>query len=89
LSLPVTTASSRANPNEQIKTARSLCLQGFESPCCRVLQSKAFLMSSEDQDFDGTAAHGTAALSVESHSLASCFLWEINKTILKTLPDHT
>ena len=47
-----TAASSRASPNESVKTAHSLCPQGFESPRCPALQSKALLMSSEDQDFE-------------------------------------
>ena len=61
----ITTSSSRASPNEKVKTAHSLCPQGFESPRCPALQSKALLMSSEDHNFDSTAAHGPAALSVE------------------------
>jgi len=46
------------------KISEGLCPQGFESPCCRALQSDALLMSSEDPDFGGTAAHGPAAISV-------------------------
>ena len=36
-----------------------------DTPCYRALHSNAFMMSTEEPDFDGTAAHGPAALSVE------------------------